>query len=136
MEATYTTKEAGDLLGFTAERVRQLVKRGTLRGEKDENGEWRVSQSDVDSLQKSRRAEGTRPLPPAVDDTEPESAGVSAKELRDKLLERQLKVAELQGRLESVEQERDRLVRQLEREQDRVPELVAAALCNLPLTRS
>jgi predicted site-specific integrase-resolvase len=91
-----TLKEAGELLNISPDALRMRIRRGTMNGEKDEEGKWYVW-IDTAELEAERKAERS-PNGESDDDME--------------ALRRQ--VAVLQARLELIGDERDFLRKQVQ----------------------
>ena len=101
-----TLIEAGAALGISPDAVRMRVKRGSLQGEKGEDGRWLVW---VDAEQAAAEREAERE-PDATGEREPErEAEHEERELR----ELAARIGILEERLEELRQERDFLRTQL-----------------------
>lgn len=99
-----TLIEAGAALGISPDAVRMRIKRGSLQGEKGEDGRWLVW-VDVEQAAAEREAERE---PGAAGEREPEREGeLSAEAL-------QARIAVLEARLAAAESERDFLRTQVE----------------------
>jgi hypothetical protein len=95
-----TLIEAGAALGISPDAVRMRVKRGSLQGEKGEDGRWLVW-VDVEQAAAEREAE-----------REPGAAGEREGELSAEAL--RARIAVLEARLAAAESERDFLRTQVE----------------------
>lgn len=90
-----TLKEAGELLNISPDALRMRIRRGTMNGEKDEEGKWYV-RIDTAELEAERKAERS-----------PNGESDDMETLRREL-------AVLQARLELIEDERDFLRKQVQ----------------------
>ncbi len=102
-----TLIEAGQALGISPDAVRMRVKRGSLQGEKDAEGRWRVW-VDVEQAAAEREAERE---PDATGEREPEREAEQG-EPGAEALRAQIEV--LGARLAAAESERDFLRTQVE----------------------
>lgn len=98
-----TLIEAGQALGISPDAVRMRVKRGSLQGEKGEDGRWLVW---VDAEQAAAEREAERE-PGAAGEREAEHGELNAEALR-------ARIAVLEARLAAAESERDFLRTQVE----------------------
>lgn len=85
-----TLKEAGEALGISPDAVRMRINRGTMQGEKDDEGRWQVW-VDVQAAAKER--------------AEAQEAAREREPAEDVALRQQ--VAVLEARLEDLQSERD-----------------------------
>jgi hypothetical protein len=90
-----TLKEAGELLNISPDALRMRIRRGTMNGEKDEEGKWYVR---IDTAELEPNCKTERSPNGESDDME--------------TLRRELAV--LQARLELIEDERDFLRKQVQ----------------------
>ncbi len=126
------TDVAARALGVTPRTVRRLIDRGELEGRKVREGiveAWEVSIDSLYTLRDKRKSEGQvrRNVPRSSvegqDSTDVATAHV--RDLTDRLVRLSAEVGELRGRLEltvraesTLQEERDRLVGELERERE------------------
>jgi excisionase family DNA binding protein len=127
-----TTDQSAKALGVSPRTVRRLIDRGELEGRKVTEGiveSWEVSIDSLYALRNKRISEGQGPLDVRRKTAESQSTtDVPAdyvKDLTDRLLRLSSEVGELRGRLEltvraesTLQEERDRLVGELERERE------------------
>jgi excisionase family DNA binding protein len=129
----YTTPQAAKILKVSDRYVRKLINAGDLEAVQDEKGRHHIPQRAVHALLESRRLEATESAatpPPAHDVVLPASQellGVreEAATLRRRVQDLMRELGRLEGRIElteraqsSVEDERDRLIGQLEAERE------------------
>ncbi len=117
-----STGQAAKMLNLTARRLQQMAEQGEIEATRTEGGHWRIPISAVER-ELQRRREGLNRLL-MVEQLlsfqegqalpEPFQAGSGR-------LERE--IGRLQGRLEAVTEERDRLLKNLERERQRADRL-------------
>ena len=119
-------------LGVTPRTVRRLIDRGELEGRKVREGiveAWEVSIDSLYSLRDKRKAEGqVRRSVPRSSAEGQDTTDVTAdhiRDLTDRLVRLSAEVGELRGRLEltvkaesTLQEERDRLVGEIERERE------------------
>jgi excisionase family DNA binding protein len=126
---TYTPDEAAKILGLSRRQILNYLTDGTLEGEREANRKrWRVYQHSVHALRETRGPRRRRP-------TRRQSAAEAtqeAAELRDRVEVLQRDLGRLEGRLQlteraesTMQQERERLVADLERERERADRLEA-----------
>jgi hypothetical protein len=115
-EDTYTPAEAAKILRLSKRRVTQMLNSSELEGKQDQNGRWQIPQWAVHAQLEERRAETASPQRPRGSPTEDTEHQRSLQDLMREL-------GRLEGRLEltekaqsTVEDERDRLIAQLEDE--------------------
>ncbi len=124
-----TTDQAARALGVTPRTVRRFIDRGELAGRKVTEGiveAWEVSIDSLHKLRNKRQLQGkVRRHVPRKSDDDPRSADMSdyVGDLTDRLLRLSSEAAELRTRLEltykaesTLQEERDRLLQDLERE--------------------
>jgi excisionase family DNA binding protein len=114
-DAYYTVSEAARVLGITQRRVRALAQEGRIEGERMEAG-WQLFRYSVHSFRDQRR-ERERPSAGSGADS------ISVSDWVDRVEALQRQLGRLESRLEltekaesTVREERDRLLRDLERE--------------------
>jgi regulator of replication initiation timing len=126
------TDVAARSLGVTPRTVRRLIDRGELEGRKVREGiveAWEVSIDSLYSLRDKRKAEGqvrrNVPRPSAESQDATDVTADHVRDLTDRLVRLSAEVGELRGRLEltvkaesTLQEERDRLVGELERERE------------------
>jgi regulator of replication initiation timing len=127
-----TTDQSAKALGVSPRTVRRFIDRGELEGRKVTEGiveTWEVSIDSLYALRNKRISEGQSPLDVRRKTVESQSTtDVPAdyvRDLTDRLLRLSSEVGELRGRLEltvraesTLQEERDRLVGELERERE------------------
>ena len=98
---------------------------GELEGEQTESGRWRIPQREVHRLLEERRRRSPGDAP-----TGAPQAAQEAAELRVRVEDLQRQLGRLEGRLElteraesTMQQERERLIEDLERERERAERL-------------
>jgi chromosome segregation ATPase len=124
----YSVAEAERLLGRTDKpiserRIRQMLQAGELEGRKEQTGRWHVAQHEVHRLMQERRQEVPESTPGGPE---------NAPELLDRVFMLEREIGRLQGRLElteraesTMQQERERLIGDLDRERERADRLEA-----------
>ena len=126
------TDVAARSLGVTPRTVRRLIDRGELEGRKVKEGiveAWEVSIDSLYALRDRRKSEGQfRRNVPRTSAQGQDSTDVAAdhvRDLTDRLVRLSAEVGELRGRLEltvraesTLQEERDRLIGELERERE------------------
>jgi excisionase family DNA binding protein len=131
----YTTPQAAKILKVTDRYVRKLINAGDLEAVQDEKGRHHIPQRAVHALLENRRLEakvanddldvvtwtGPSPVPGAAPD--PRGSPRELREMQTRMQDLMRELGRLEGRLEltektqsTVEEERDRLARQLEAE--------------------
>lgn len=125
-EETYTVGQAAKILKLTQARLYQLLAAGELEGYQDsESNRWRIPQRAVHALMEERPA---RRIASTSEETQldlPEQSIGRVIELEDRLMSVHQTLGRMEGRLELTEktestlrEERDRLLRDLERERE------------------
>jgi excisionase family DNA binding protein len=125
-EETYTVGQAAKILKLTQARLYQLLGAGELEGYQDsESNRWRIPKRAVHALMEERpeRRSGS-----TSEETQPDSSEHSIGrviELENRLMTVHQTLGRMEGRLELTEktestlrEERDRLLRDLERERE------------------
>jgi regulator of replication initiation timing len=126
------TDVAARSLGVTPRTVRRLIDRGELEGRKVKEGiveAWEVSIDSLYALRDKRVSEGqvrrNVPRMSAQGQDPADAAADHVRDLTDRLVRLSSEVGELRGRLEltvraesTLQEERDRLVGELERERE------------------
>jgi excisionase family DNA binding protein len=125
-EETYTVGQAAKILKLTQARLYQLLGAGELEGYQDsESNRWRIPKRAVHALMEERpeRRSGS-----TSEETQPDSSERSIGrviELENRLMTVHQTLGRMEGRLELTEktestlrEERDRLLRDLERERE------------------
>jgi excisionase family DNA binding protein len=125
-EETYTVGQAAKILKLTQARLYQLLGAGELEGYQDnESNRWRIPKRAVHVLMEERpeRRSGTTSEESQLDSSEQSIGRVI--ELEDRLMSVHQTLGRMEGRLELTEktestlrEERDRLLRDLERERE------------------
>ncbi len=126
-EDTYTPGQAARALKVTDRQVRHMLDAGELEGHKADNGRWRIPKHDVHRLIEERRRQAALNAP-----LEALGGSQEAAELRLRVEDLQYQLGRLEGRLElteraesTMQQERERLIADLERERERAERLEA-----------
>jgi excisionase family DNA binding protein len=107
----YTVPEAAKILGVSQTRVRQLLRDGTIEGERSETT-WNISKQSLHSFRDTYEPKTHRTEPP-----QPQSADVQ--EALDKVEALQRELGRFEGRLELEVTARSTLEESLERERER-----------------
>ena len=125
-EETYTVGQAAKILKLTQARLYQLLGVGELEGYQDnESNRWRIPKRAVHALMEERpeRRSGSTSEESQLDSSEQSMGRVI--ELEDRLMSVHQTLGRMEGRLELTEktestlrEERDRLLRDLERERE------------------
>lgn len=128
----YTTSQAARILKVTDRYVRKLINAGDLEAAQDDKGRHQIPQRAVHALLETRRLEakaaGRNPAaetPAPGIATEPSETAQELREVHERVEELMRELGRLEGRLEltqkaqsTVEDERDRLLEQLEAERE------------------
>jgi excisionase family DNA binding protein len=116
MAESLTTTQAGKILGVSGRRVYQMAARGDIEATRTEGGHFRIPIEAVEAELQRRRLR-------LLYDEQDRLVGMRSEPFQDPSIAAQREIGRLQGRLEAITEERDRLLRDLERERQRADQL-------------